>query len=346
MKKYDDDAIFAIGFHGIPTIKEATAHPCSDCGKQVWISPSTMNAVLDCHLQHGGKVHFICLECVPKEGIDEAMITSFSKGQFDELKTVLKKEHGIDMGEICHDLNLTEEEVHKRLSNAISHIVKDLQHAAKTKTIPQILKDMLEEKRDQLKMMINAGPSVWTSELMILRELAEHVGGQLKPDEDWSPVIFIDGIVPPDMPGDLLVGTRSKTEDSQGLIIIPANWMMAKSMGELTEMMAILAYKTKARGMTFASTAWCLEVEPEIIGKPLPVPSESPDRKERFMMISTYNNGEADGTKLAMADIKRSPDKAPELCNWKLQDDDYRYNFLGRIPRAIKTAMELVKEGE
>jgi hypothetical protein len=169
----------------------------------------------------------------------------------------------------------------------------------------------------------------WSPRLLAIRETVEHIGKSLPPDDDWMPVVFVEGTFPADMPDVFLAG-----------------------------IMRGLAIKMKARGMTFLSTVWMSHVKDPAYFKPGPEneseedmkrraldeaeawrkkhgpPSKDPNRIERIMLFSVYYGGIDDGTKMAYADIKRSPGKHPVLQDWHLHDAA-EMGFTGRFYDAV-----------
>lgn len=196
----------------------------------------------------------------------------------------------------------------------------------------------------------------WSEFLMGIRETTESLGKGLGWDEDWMPVVIVDGTFPADLP-DVepdLVGKTGR------LIVGFAGDMMRddESKDYLAAIMGMLAIKTLATGMVFLSTVWMsvlpmtkaddnpdeteeehrerIQEEARLHGPP----SKDPNRKERLMILSVQYSGEDDGTKFIFASIKREEGKPPVLYDWKLCDSS-SMGMLGRFPDAIYMGLKL-----
>jgi hypothetical protein len=196
----------------------------------------------------------------------------------------------------------------------------------------------------------------WSPRLLAIRETVEHIGKSLPPDDDWMPVVFVEGTFPADMPD-----VRPEDVGKEGIIIVGFTYNVMESDESkdfLAGIMRGLAIKMKAKGMTFLSTVWMSQVKDPAYFQPGPEneseqdmkrraldeaeahrkkygpPSKDPNRIERIMLFSVYYGGIDDGTKLAYADIKRSPGKHPVLQDWHLHDAA-EMGFTGRFYDAV-----------
>jgi hypothetical protein len=211
--------------------------------------------------------------------------------------------------------------------------------------------------------------ATWSPRLMSLRETIEDIGKDLPPEDDWMPVVMVEGIFPADMPG-----VKPEQIGQPGIIVLGmAGNLMNHDAGKdfVAIMMEGMAEKFRATAMTFISTAWAstpparkmskaeeeyykneseeetrkrMYAEAKAFGRP----SEDPNRKEIVIVLSVAYGGEDDGTKIATADIVRSKGP-PQLTNWKIIAPGV--GFTGRFPDAIyqglKKASEIrAKEGQ
>lgn len=199
----------------------------------------------------------------------------------------------------------------------------------------------------------------WSEFLMGIRESTESIGKDLKWDEDWMPMVMVDGIFPADMPG-----LEPEKAGQQGRLFlgIGGDIMNNEEQKErLAEIMFGIAIKMRATSMVFLSTVW-MSILPmteddyerpgetqeehrarvyEAAKKHGP-PSEDPNRKERLMILSVCYGGGDDGTKFIFADIKREEGHHPVLHDWKLCDQE-SMDMLGRFPEAIYKGLKLAR---
>jgi hypothetical protein len=203
----------------------------------------------------------------------------------------------------------------------------------------------------------------WSPRLQWIRATVESIGADLKPDGDWMPVVLIECEPFPGCP--LPPGMGPECYGQQSLVIVALGELFDSDEGKdrAAESMKMAAVMLNAHAMTFISVGWMVMVKgsagPEgeteqeardryereireyqkIHGQP----KDDPDHIEKLMLISVAYGGEDDGTKQGYADIVRTPDKPPQLANWKLVDDGSG-GSQGRFPEAIYEGLKAAWE--
>lgn len=195
----------------------------------------------------------------------------------------------------------------------------------------------------------------WSPFLMGLRLASEDNSKDLKWDQDWVPVLFIDGTI---IDLGILTGEDQDPEiiGKTGRMIIGLGIDMSSQQEKdmLAQLMFQLAIMTDATGMAFLSTVWMSSVRNL---KPNPgeteedfaarcneyavtnPPSKDPNRIEKLWIIAYQHGGPQDGAEMVMADIKREKDKPPVLHNWKIMPGGY--GMAGRFPEAMEAGLNM-----
>lgn len=338
----DNDLVLIGGSKGFgQRVPGSTEHKCENCAAKIWVSPGTLDGILDEHLKSKGKIHFLCNECAPIEAYEQFVLTQAQKDEMngiDELRETAKK-RGITLEELLRE------------------VAEKLQHAAKMQTedaVMAVTRDSNDESPKEVFSKTKEGE--WSELHRWLKDCVTDLGKRLGPKDDWMPVVFVDATcVPADMPQ---VDPQIMGKEAMLVIGLPDGMSSEENKDIVAMMMHALAVKTKARGMTFLSTVWVSHIPAPIMGEDLSdetasatakdeamahvkqhgPPSEDPNREEKLMLLSIYYGGENDGTKTILADIVRS-DGPPELKNWKLIDDP-RTRWMGRFPDALYAGLK------
>lgn len=203
----------------------------------------------------------------------------------------------------------------------------------------------------------------WSKRLMGIRRSVEDIGQGLAPDEDWMPVVLVDGVVPKS--GALPPGFKEENRGETATIIVGFASFNPDDKEMAAWIMRAMAVAFQATAMAFVSTVW-MSVASAPVG-PSPegetdaemnermmreasdhtekhgTPSQDPNRIEKLMIISVADGGEDDGFKTAFASIRRFKDKAPSLYDWAIMDDS-QGGFLGRFPEAIMEGIKYAAE--
>lgn len=203
----------------------------------------------------------------------------------------------------------------------------------------------------------------WPPRLMAIRQTVEEIGQDLKWDDDWMPVVFVEGIAPAGMPGVKPEDIGKETTIVMGV----GSGIMDSGEGKdfLAEIMFAAAIKMKATAMTFLSTAWLsalprtpedLEAEKELDDEQLKArmleeakafrdrvgtPSQDPNRREVIHLVSVEYGGENDGAVVALAEIIRTEGCPPKLKGWRLRADA---GMCGRFPDAIYEGLKIAAD--
>lgn len=194
----------------------------------------------------------------------------------------------------------------------------------------------------------------WSKRLIGIRRSVEDIGRDLKPDDDWMPVVLVDGVVPKS--GPLPPGFQEEHRGELATIIVGFASFNPDDKELAAMLMRVMAVAFEATAMAFVSTVWMSvtsapcepwpenETEPEMHERIMReaeehtekygMPSKDPNRIEKLMIISVSDGGEDDGIKTALASIRRFKDKAPSLYDWVIMDDS-KGGFIGRFPEAI-----------
>ncbi len=201
----------------------------------------------------------------------------------------------------------------------------------------------------------------WSERLMSLRRVVEEIGGMLPPEDDWMPVVIIDGSIP--KTGPLPKGFEDKKRGEKGRFIFGIGDFMGSDDGKniLAQLMRAAGMALRAETMTFISCVWAsispgikidqgnlsdeefAEADAMRYRKEHGTPSQDPNRIEKLMMMSVSYGGEDDGPKTAFASIKRYKDKPPALYDWVINDGE-ESGFIGRFPEAIYDALKMSQE--
>lgn len=156
------------------------------------------------------------------------------------------------------------------------------------------------------------------------RTIVESLGTTLGPDDDWMPVCFLltgDEMVVAAIDPEFM--SSNATKNRLGDVILPG-----------------LVRKTNADAFAMVMTIWQTKIsqdnaydqaklDPET-GLPRVPVSLMPDRVEAVLVTAVTK----EGANASVAEITRSPDKAPELGAW----DTVNVAFSGRMIDGVKAA--------
>lgn len=202
----------------------------------------------------------------------------------------------------------------------------------------------------------------WTDRLMGIRRSVEDIGRDLKPNDDWMPVVLVDGVVPKS--GPLPPGFDEAARGQLATIIVGFASFDPNNKEMAAWLMRAMAVAFQATAMAFVSTVWMSvthapseppegETEAEMHKRFMReatehqekhgTPSQDPNRIEKLMIISVSHGGEDDGCRTAFASIRRFKDKAPSLYDWAIMDDS-QGGFMGRFPDAIMEGLKYAAE--
>jgi hypothetical protein len=203
----------------------------------------------------------------------------------------------------------------------------------------------------------------WSKRLMGIRRSVEDIGQTLDPDEDWMPVVLVDGVVPKS--GPLPPGFKEEARGETATIIVGFASFNPDDKEMAAWIMRAMAVAFQATAMAFVSTVWMSvtsapsgpgpegETDPEMHKRIVReatehtekhgMPSQDPNRIEKLMIISVSDGGEDDGFKTAFASIRRFRDKPPSLYDWSIMDDS-KGGFIGRFPEAIMEGIKYAAE--
>lgn len=100
---YGPKDVVLVGYVGSKAEVEGSHQmPCHQCGRMCWISPGSMDGVLDVKNKAGGKLYVICLFCVPNEILDQLADTDPLETLTDEQIKEMK-EAGYDPVQMVKD---------------------------------------------------------------------------------------------------------------------------------------------------------------------------------------------------------------------------------------------------
>jgi hypothetical protein len=116
----DENDTVIIGYPAKPSVENSTQHSCFICGTQVWVSPESMNTVLDSVNRNGGKLRVVCVSCVPKDVSAQMFISDHQKAEMKRL--------GVDIDEYAAERGMTTQEL-ARISIARVRIIAELEKA-------------------------------------------------------------------------------------------------------------------------------------------------------------------------------------------------------------------------
>ncbi len=206
----------------------------------------------------------------------------------------------------------------------------------------------------------------WSENLMQLRKTVEDIGRSLPPQDDWMPVVIVDGSIP--KTGSLPPGFKEEQRGEKIRMIVGVGDMISseESKDHLADRMRTAALAFRATTMTFISCVWMSVISvktdriegesDEELNKRMEknakrhqqvhgMPSQDPNRIEKLMMLTISYGGEDNGAKTAFASIKRYKDKPPALYDWVITDNR-EGGFVGRFPDALYEGMKLARAAE